>query len=82
MSDTIRRFPIYLLVDCSGSMVGDPIESVKSAIGAVHDELMNTPNSICKQDTMVWRANQTFTTSGIYGNALIISKHIKKKYRI
>lgn len=43
MSDAIRRFPIYLLVECSESMVGDPIESVKSAIGAVHDELMNDP---------------------------------------
>ena len=59
MSDTIRRFPIYLLVECSESMVGDPIESVKSAIGAVHDELMNDPWAL----EIAWLSVITFSDS-------------------
>ena len=29
MSDYIRRLPVYLLIDCSGSMHGEKIEAVK-----------------------------------------------------
>ena len=42
----IRRWPIYILVDCSGAMSGDPIESVMAAISALHSELMNDPSAI------------------------------------
>ena len=36
MSDYIRRLPVYLLLDCSGSMSGEPIEAVKQGIKAPH----------------------------------------------
>ena len=32
MSDFIRRLPVYLLLDCSGSMHGERIEAVKQGI--------------------------------------------------
>jgi len=41
-----RRLPVYILADCSGSMTGSPIESVKSGIRALHSELMGDPNAI------------------------------------
>ena len=58
MSNT-RRLPVYLLVDCSGSMTGDPIESVKSGIRTVHDELMNDPQAI----EAAWLSVITFSDS-------------------
>ena len=39
MSDYIRRLPVYLLLDCSGSMSGEPIEAVKQGIKALLSEL-------------------------------------------
>ena len=30
MSDFARRLPVYLLLDCSGSMGGEPIEAVRA----------------------------------------------------
>ncbi len=41
-----RRLPVYILADCSGSMAGDPIESVKAGISALHSELMNDPSAV------------------------------------
>ena len=41
MSDYIRRLPVYLLLDCSGSMSGEPIEAVKQGIKALLSELEN-----------------------------------------
>lgn len=41
-----RRLPVYILADCSGSMSGSPIESVKSGIRALHSELMGDPSAI------------------------------------
>ena len=32
MSNFSRRLPVYLLLDCSGSMMGEPIEAVKQGI--------------------------------------------------
>jgi uncharacterized protein YegL len=43
---TRRRWPIYILVDCSGAMSGDPIKSVMSGISALHSELMNDPSAL------------------------------------
>lgn len=43
---SIRRLPVYILADCSGSMSGDPIESVKQGIRALHSELMADPSAI------------------------------------
>lgn len=42
----IRRLPVYILADCSGSMSGDPIESVKQGIRALHSNLMGDPSAI------------------------------------
>ena len=28
----MRRLPVYLLLDCSGSMYGEPIEAVKNGV--------------------------------------------------
>jgi uncharacterized protein YegL len=42
----VRRLPVYILADCSGSMSGSPIESVKSGIRALHSELMGDPSAI------------------------------------
>ena len=41
-----RRLPVYILADCSGSMNGDPIESVKAGIRTLHAELMNDPSAV------------------------------------
>lgn len=43
MSDYIRRLPVYLLLDCSGSMSGEPIEAVKQGIKALLTELKGDP---------------------------------------
>ena len=43
---SFRRLPVYILADCSGSMSGDPIESVKAGISALHSELMNDPSAV------------------------------------
>ena len=42
----IRRLPVYILADVSGSMQGTPIESVKSGIRQLHRDLMSDPQSI------------------------------------
>jgi uncharacterized protein YegL len=41
-----RRLPVYILADCSGSMNGDPIVSVKEGIKSLHSELMNEPSAV------------------------------------
>jgi uncharacterized protein YegL len=43
---SVRRLPVYILADCSGSMMGDPIESVKVGIRALHSNLMGDPSAI------------------------------------
>lgn len=43
---SVRRLPVYIVADCSGSMAGDPIESVKSGIRALHSELMGDPSAV------------------------------------
>ena len=35
----VRRLPVYLLLDCSGSMTGEPIESVRQGIKMLVNEL-------------------------------------------
>lgn len=46
MSDYIRRLPVYLLLDCSGSMAGEPIEAVKQGIKALVSELKSDPQAL------------------------------------
>ena len=46
MSDFIRRLPVYLLIDCSGSMHGERIEAVKQGIKALITELKSDPQAL------------------------------------
>ncbi|MCI8398807.1 MAG: VWA domain-containing protein [Oscillibacter sp.] len=46
MSDYIRRLPVYLLLDCSGSMMGDPIEAVRQGVKALLSELKGDPQAL------------------------------------
>ncbi|MEI7687677.1 MAG: VWA domain-containing protein [Planctomycetota bacterium] len=41
-----RRLPVYLLLDCSGSMAGDPIESVRQGIKALLADLRSDPQAL------------------------------------
>lgn len=43
---SVRRLPVYILADCSGSMTGDPIESVKQGIRTLHTTLMGDPSAV------------------------------------
>jgi uncharacterized protein YegL len=42
----IRRLPVYLLLDTSGSMRGEPLESVKSGIAAMVGGLRQDPHAL------------------------------------
>ena len=46
MSDFTRRLPVYLLLDCSGSMTGEPIEAVKQGVKALLMELRSDPQAL------------------------------------
>ena len=46
MSDFTRRLPVYLLLDTSGSMSGDPIEAVKQGVKALISELRGDPQAL------------------------------------
>ena len=46
MADFSRRLPVYLLIDCSGSMMGEPIEAVKQGIKALLSELRSDPQAL------------------------------------
>ena len=41
-----RRLPVYLLIDTSGSMKGEPIESVKVGIEAMLSTLRTNPYAL------------------------------------
>ncbi len=42
----VRRLPIYLLLDTSGSMMGDPIQSVQTGISQLVADLMSSPRAM------------------------------------
>ncbi len=46
MSDFFRRLPVYLLLDVSGSMAGDPIEAVRNGVKALVSELRSDPQAL------------------------------------
>lgn len=46
MSDFSRRLPVYLLLDTSGSMAGDPIEAVRQGVKALVSELRGDPQAL------------------------------------
>ena len=41
-----RRLPVYLLLDCSGSMLGEPIEAVRQGVKALLSELRGDPQAL------------------------------------
>lgn len=41
-----RRLPVYLLLDCSGSMYGEPIEAVKMGVKALVSDLKADPQAL------------------------------------
>jgi uncharacterized protein YegL len=45
-SGYIRRLPVYLLLDCSGSMAGDPIIAVNEGLGIIYRLLMADPQAM------------------------------------
>ena len=42
---SVRRLPVYIVADCSGSMAGDAIEQVKQGIRTLHDNLVGDPSA-------------------------------------
>lgn len=46
MSSYSRRLPVYLLLDCSGSMSGEPIEAVKQGIEVLISDLKGDPQAL------------------------------------
>lgn len=55
-SSTTRRLPVYLLLDCSGSMTGDPIEAVKMGLRQLRSDLQSDPQAL----ESVWLSVITF----------------------
>ena len=43
---SVRRLPIYLVLDCSASMTGQPIEQVRQGLRALLDDLSTEPMAI------------------------------------
>src|SRR5438034_9329766 len=58
-SATTRRLPVYLLLDCSGSMHGDPIEAVKMGLRQLRSDLQNDPQAL----ETVWLSVITFANT-------------------
>ena len=42
----MRRLPVYILLDTSGSMRGEPIEAVKVGLGALVSSLRQDPSAL------------------------------------
>jgi uncharacterized protein YegL len=42
----MRRLPVYLLLDTSGSMMGEPIEAVKNGVKILHSALRKEPQAM------------------------------------
>lgn len=42
----IRRLPVYLLLDCSGSMGGEPIEAARQGLRALVSDLRGDPQAL------------------------------------
>ncbi len=54
-----RRLPVYLVLDTSGSMTGEPIEAVKNGVQSLIGNLMNDPQAL----ETVYLSLITFSTS-------------------
>ena len=46
MESYARRLPVYLLLDCSGSMSGEPIEAVRQGIDTLLSDLKGDPQAL------------------------------------
>lgn len=46
MNGYSRRLPVYLLLDCSGSMSGEPIEAVKEGVKNLISDLKGDPQAL------------------------------------
>lgn len=46
MSQEGRRLPVYLLLDCSGSMSGEPIEAVRQGLRMLVSDLRGDPQAL------------------------------------
>lgn len=46
MADYVRRLPVYLMLDISGSMNGEPIEAVKQGVRTLLSELRSDPHAM------------------------------------
>ncbi|MFM9963704.1 MAG: vWA domain-containing protein [Planctomycetaceae bacterium] len=46
MSEGGRRLPVYLLLDCSGSMNGEPIEAVRQGVRMLVSDLRGNPQAV------------------------------------
>src|SRR5437016_12903449 len=46
MSEPMRRLPVYLVLDCSGSMAGEPIEAVRQGRRALVADLRGNPQAL------------------------------------
>ena len=46
MSEGGRRLPVYLLLDCSGSMSGEPIEAVRQGVRMLVSDLRGNPQAL------------------------------------
>jgi uncharacterized protein YegL len=46
LDTSARRLPVYLLLDCSGSMAGEPIAAMEMGIKALLADLHNDPNAV------------------------------------
>jgi len=42
----VRRLPVYLVLDCSGSMTGEPIEAVRQGVRALLADLRGDPQAL------------------------------------
>jgi uncharacterized protein YegL len=46
LGEFMRRLPVYLLIDTSGSMSGEPIEAVKNGLQLLHSSLRKDPQAM------------------------------------
>ncbi len=53
---SMRRLPVYLVLDCSGSMTGEPIEAVRQGMKTLLSELKSDPQAL----ETVWMSVITF----------------------